>query len=169
MYIFFHSHRMHQTCSGNKPDSTQVCERTCLKFTFSLIYIYIYIISYYEHKFISGMFQKILLNHIFKHFHFYKNCITSQKDVGVGALWIGITHLNHPNPVMITYHFDQNSILNWDFYFTSHCCSGFIFTPPILIPLKIILDHPVFFQQLQRMILKKMETITEHLILPNFI
>lgn len=39
MYIFFHSHRMHQTCSGNKPDSTQVCERTYLKFTFSLVYI----------------------------------------------------------------------------------------------------------------------------------
>ncbi|KAF5910789.1 hypothetical protein HPG69_004879, partial [Diceros bicornis minor] len=39
----------------------------------------------------------------------------------------------------------------------------------ILLPLTIILDHPVFFQQLQRMIPKKMETITEHLILPNFV
>lgn len=53
MYIFFHSHRMHQTCSGNKPDSTQVCESTCLKFTFPLVYVDIHIISYYEHKLVS--------------------------------------------------------------------------------------------------------------------
>ena len=38
MYIFFHSHPIHQTCSSNKPDSTQVCESTCLKFTLSLVY-----------------------------------------------------------------------------------------------------------------------------------
>lgn len=58
MYIFFHSHRMHQTCSGNKPDSTQVCESTCLKFTFPLVYVYIHIISYYEHKLVSETFLK---------------------------------------------------------------------------------------------------------------
>lgn len=55
---------------------------------------------------------------------------------------------------------------------------GFLFYKSLLFwlhtyfhshPPKIILDHPVFFQQLQRMIPKKMETITEHLILPNFI
>lgn len=70
VYIFFHSHRMHQTCSGNKPDSTQVCESTCLKFIFSLVSISLATMNQAD---LRSFLEEMFLKHIFKHPHFDKN------------------------------------------------------------------------------------------------